>query len=320
MTLVLTRSDVKRLLDYDSCIDAVEAAFRSSAVIPASVMGTHVDGGGFHVKAAGLDRVYAVKTNANFPGNPSARGLPTIQGVLSLHDAVDGRLLALMDSIEITSIRTAAATAVAARHLARKDSKTVTIIGCGIQGRSQLRALRRVRPIERVFAFDVNQSLARSYADEMTADDVEVVAIEDFHDRLDVSDIVITCTPSRAAFLYKADISPGTFVGAVGADSDTKQELSPDLLASSKLVVDVLEQCATIGDLHHALEAGVMRREDVHADLAQILNGDASGRTSDDEIIVFDSTGTALEDVAAAIVVYERAKSQKAGIEVMLGD
>jgi len=130
---------------------------------------------------------------------------------------------------------------------------------------------------------------------------------------------VITCTPSREAFLNRDDISPGTFVAAVGADSDTKQEISPELLASSKVVVDVLEQCELIGDLHHAIAAKVMRREDVYADLRQIVSGEREGRTAPDEIIVFDSTGTALEDVAAAAVVYERAIARKMGIEVSLG-
>jgi ornithine cyclodeaminase/alanine dehydrogenase-like protein (mu-crystallin family) len=119
------------------------------------------------------------------------------------------------------------------------------------------------------------------------------------------ADIVVTCTPSRAAFLEK--VQPGTFVAAVGADSEEKQELAPSLMASSKVVTDVTEQCRTIGDLHHAIDAGAMRAEDVYAELSEIVAGKKRGRDRDDEVIIFDSTGMALQDVAAAAIVYERA-------------
>ena len=325
-TLVLTRSEVRGLLDYRTCIDAVEEAFRaesSNRTLPALVLATHVAGGGFHVKTAGMrgDRFYyATKTNGNFPGNPASNGLPTIQGVLSLHDADNGRLLALMDSMELTMIRTAAASAVAAKYLARADSRTVTILGCGIQGRSQLRALSHVRSIEEVFAYDFNEDIAREYSMGMAAElDCTVTAVKDYHDAVRASDVIITCTPSREPLLRSGDIRPGAFIAAVGADSEHKSEIAPDLLAASKVVVDALEQCATIGDLHHAIEAGVMRRENVHADLADVVNDTKPGRRSDEEIIIFDSTGTALEDVAAAAVVYELAIERDAGIRVDLG-
>jgi ornithine cyclodeaminase/alanine dehydrogenase-like protein (mu-crystallin family) len=114
-------------------------------------------------------------------------------------------------------------------------------------------------------------------------------------------------------------VAPGAFVAGVGADSEEKQELDPALLASSKLVVDVREQCATIGDLHHAIAAGYMRLEDVHAELGEVVAGVRPGRTTDREVIVFDSTGTALQDAAAAAVVYEKALAEGAGLRVALG-
>ena len=131
--------------------------------------------------------------------------------------------------------------------------------------------------------------------------------------------MIVTCTPSRVPLLSAADVPTGAFVAGVGADNEDKQELAPDLMAGSTVVVDVLEQCATIGDLHHALMAGVMRREDVHAELADVVSGRKSGRTSRDEITIFDSTGTALEDVAAAAIVYERAALEGRGTEIRLG-
>jgi ornithine cyclodeaminase/alanine dehydrogenase-like protein (mu-crystallin family) len=261
-----------------------------------------------------------MKINANFPGNPKRHGLPTIQGVIALFDASDGRVLALLDSIEITSIRTAAATAVAAKHLAREDASVVTICGCGEQGRSQLRAIMCVRPVRQVNAFDIDGDRAASYAREMAAElGVSVTAVPGLGAETRDTDIWITCTPAREWFLGRSNVRPGAFIAAVGADNDHKQEIEPELLASNVVIADVLDQCATIGDLHHALAASVMQREDVRAELADVVAGAKPGRLHDDEIIVFDSTGTALEDVAAAAVVYERALAAGAGITIDLG-
>jgi alanine dehydrogenase len=325
-TLLLSRTDVRAHLDMDSCIAAVEAAFQSQAdgaTLPAGVLGTHTPDGGFHVKAAGLTReraYYACKINANFPGNPARHGLPTIQGVVALFDASNGMLLALMDSMEVTTLRTAAATAVAAKFLARTDAHTVAILGCGVQGRSQLRALSRVRQVEHVHAWDGAPNVAARYAREMASElGCEVTASDQYRDVLGRCDVIVTCTASREPLLGADDVSAGTFVAGVGADSENKHELAPDLLARSTLVVDVLDQCARIGDLHHALDAGAMNRERVHAELADVVSGRRPGRRSAGEITVFDSTGTALEDVAAAAMVYERALADGKPRMVSLG-
>jgi ornithine cyclodeaminase/alanine dehydrogenase-like protein (mu-crystallin family) len=308
------------------CITAVEEAFIAHAsghTIPPGVLGAHVQSGGFHVKTAGLATPsrtprFAAKINANFPGNRSASGLPTIQGILALFNADDGRVLALMDSIEITSLRTAAATAVAAKHLAPTGGP-VTIIGCGEQSRYQLRALACVRAVEHVTAIDVDESQANRFA---------VSAKQEHKLKVDVRATVadapratktwITCTSSHDWFLGRAHVAPGSFVAAVGADNPEKHEIEPELLAESAVVADILEQCATIGDLHHALTAGVMRREDVRAELSDVVSGRKRGRHSEDEIVVFDSTGTALQDVAAASLVYERAVATGTGLVVEL--
>lgn len=278
--------------------------------------------GGFHVKAAGLRGsaenrdVYAAKINANFPGNPDERGLPTIQGVIALFDATNGRVLALMDSVAITSLRTAAATAVAAKYLASPTAR-VTLCGCGEQARHQLRALACVRPMDRVWVYDIVQDRARQLAAEMTVSlETDVTAIEHLSDFARDTSIWITCTPSRRWFLGRAHVAPGAFVAAIGADNTEKQEIEPELLARSAVVVDVLEQCEAIGDLHHALEAGVMGRQDVRAQLADVVSGQKDVRRSADEIVIFDSTGTALEDVAAALMVYDRALGGGAGASI----
>lgn len=325
-TLILTAADVQATMTMDDCIAAVErvfVAFARGDVHAPGALGFHVEGGGFHVKvaAADLGRPYfAAKTNGNFPENPTRRGLPTIQGAIVLSDASDGRVLALMDSSEITTLRTGAATAVAARHLARPDSATAAIIGCGIQGRVQLQALTRVLRLERVLAVDADGARAAAFAGEMSAAlGIPVLAAGDAKEAARAADVVVTCTPSRQPLLAAGDLRPGTFVAAVGADHPEKQELDPGVFRSVRVVVDVLEQCLAIGDLHHAVAAGVITANEVHAQLAEIVAGTKPGRTAPDERFVFDSTGTALQDVAVAAVAYERSLAAGRGHRVMLG-
>jgi alanine dehydrogenase len=326
-TLVLTRAQVEGLLGFDECIAAVEAAFRLHAEgksLAPGVLGVRSREGGFHLKAAGLERgrlYFAAKTNANFPDNPRRHGWPAIQGVVVLCDGDDGRLLAVMDSIELTVRRTAAAAAVAARWLARPDAAVVTVCGCGNQGRAHLRALARVLPLRRAYAFDRDAAAARACAEQLSAElRIEITPVADHAEAVRDSDVCVTCTPSRRPFLRKDQVRPGTFIAAVGADSPDKQELEPALLAAGVVVADVLEQCASMGELHHALEAGAITRADVHAELAEVVTGGKPGRRSRDEITIFDSTGTALEDVAAAAVVYEKAVAAGIGLSVAFAE
>lgn len=325
-TLVLTGADVRAALTMDDCITAVErvfVAYASGATPAPGVLGFHVEGGGFHIKvaAADLGRPYfAAKTNGNFPDNPKRRGLPTIQGAIVLCDGSDGRVLALMDSSEITTLRTGAATAVAAKYLARADSAVAAIIGCGIQGRVQLRALARVLPLARAIAVDADPAAASAFADEMSAAlGIAVVAARDAREAARAADVVATCTPSRQPLLGADDLRPGVFVAAVGADHPEKQELDPDVFRVTRVVVDVLEQCLAIGDLHHAVAAGAITPDAVHAQLSEIVAGSRPGRTSADERFAFDSTGTALQDVAVAAMAYERSLAAGRGHSVMLG-
>ena len=247
----------------------------------------------------------------------SERGLPLIQGVIVVCDGENGRLLALMDSIEITILRTGAATAVAAKYLANVGAQTVTICGCGNQGRITLKALMKVRPVEKVYVFDVDKSKAEKFANEL-ADElhVSIKAVNDVGVAVRNSKICVTCTPSRQAFLKLKDVMPGTFIAAVGADSEEKQELEPELLSAGKLVTDLTDQCGNIGELHHALEGGLMTIADVHAEIGEIISGKKPGRTSKEEIIIFDSTGTALQDTAAAAIVYEKAVRKNMGAKM----
>ena len=319
-TLLLTRNDVSALLSIEDCIAAVEQAFSlhgEGKAPPPGVLGIHTHNGGFHIKAGllALDQLYFVaKTNANFPQNPSLNGLPTIQGAILLCDAENGSLLAVMDSMEITILRTGAATAVAAKYLAPPDSENVMIYGCGNQGRITLHALKTVLPLKQAFVYDIDTGKAESFANELSSEiDVTVKAVTEPNKVLPQCDVCVTCTPSKQAYLTSEFVSPGTLIAAVGADSPEKQELDPALMKTNKIVVDILEQCSDFGELHHAINAGFATRQSVHAELGEIVAGQKRGRTSADEIIIFDSTGMALQDVVSAVNVWKKAVNLRKG-------
>ena len=326
-TLLLTRTDVEQLLDLPACIDAVASGFRCVAAGGArsDVLGQAVDGGGFHAKLATLvdaaagDAWFAAKLNANFPENPRRHGLPTIQGLLALFDAHTGTVAAVMDSAALTVLRTAAATGLAARYLANPLAESVTIIGCGAQAGAQLAAVCAVRPIRRVTAFDVDEAAAQRFA--VTAAErlrLEGMAAPALSAAACASEIIVTCTPSRQPFLRPEHVRQGTFIAAIGADNEEKSEIHPELMARAVVVVDNLRQSATIGDLHHALRAGAMQESDVRAELSQLIVDPSLAEYDPDRITVFDSTGVAVEDVAAAVLVYARACERGVGRAIAL--
>jgi ornithine cyclodeaminase/alanine dehydrogenase len=316
--LCLSRSEILGLLSLPDCVQAMEEAFRAHAegrALAPALMHTEADGGEFHVKGGGLrlDRTwFALKANGGFFGNQARHGLPNILGLILLFDGSNGRPLAVLDSADITALRTGATTALAARYLARADAATATICGCGRQGTIQLKGLLEARPsLRKVYAWDRVPEAAAAFA--AGAWGVDVVPVRHLAGAVADSDVVVTCTPAKGAFLAKELVRPGTFIAAVGADSPDKQELEPALVASAKLVVDVLEQCASVGELHHALAAGLMTAGDVHGELGEIVAGRKPGRTGDQEIIVFDTTGSALQDTAAALAVYRKALARGVG-------
>jgi ornithine cyclodeaminase/alanine dehydrogenase-like protein (mu-crystallin family) len=327
-TLVLTRADIAQLMTPADYRASVAEAFRALALgkaFSAPPLHLPAEHGGFHAKGALLhtaDGSYAaVKVNGNFPGNPERNGLPTIQGAIVLSDARNGALLAVMDSMEVTLRRTAAATALAARYLARPDSATLAVCGCGEQARAQLAALSDELRLRRVVAWDANPRAAEEFVRELSTNRrFEAVAASDLGAATRASDVIVTCTTSRQPFLDAAHVREGTFIAAVGADSPDKSEIAPPLMARAKVVVDVLEQCLAMGDLHHAVAAGVMTADDVYATLAELAADRKPGRENDHEVTIFDSTGTAIQDVAAAVRIWERAKARRTGLVRQFGE
>jgi alanine dehydrogenase len=253
--------------------------------------------------------------NSNFPGNPGKLNLPTIQGAIAVFNADNGTLLALMDSIEITIVRTGAATGIASKYLSKKNAEVITIYGCGNQGLISLHAIAASRNLKTAYLYDTNRSQAEKLSKHLAESrkNIKVNIVDDVRPAMKESDIIVTCTPSRTPIIDLDDIKPGTFIAAVGCDSDDKSEIHPRLICASKVVSDFTEQSAAFGDLHHAIKEGLVTKSHVHAELGQIIAGQKSGRENDDEIIVFDSTGTALQDVAAASIVYERALAKGVG-------
>ena len=324
--LLLTGADVVRLLSPRDCIDAIAATLRShehgQSHGPASA-GLTLPAGSVHAKLAAIHdegRLFVVvKSNVNLPGNFERTGRPTIQGVLLLFDGDTGEPLAIMDSIAVTSIRTAAVAALAAEHLAARAAHTITIAGCGEQGEAQLRAMSIVRPLTRAFAFDIDAAKAMAFASRMSAElGVRVDVADDLAAAIRASDICVTCTTSTTPFINENHLHPGLFIAAVGADNPGKQEIAAAALGKSRVVVDSLSACASSGDLHHAITAGVMTESDVDGELSAVVAGKIAGRANADDVFIFDSTGTALQDVAAAVVIYRRALAASVGASLVL--
>ena len=317
--LLLSRRDVARLMRPADYLVAVESVFRADKLGTAHApppMHIQGDGGGFHAKGARYDAPHpyvALKLNGNFPSNVERTGLPTIQGAILLCDARTGSMLAIIDSIEITLRRTAAASALAARYLARPDASSLCIIGCGSQAIAQAVALSEILPLCRCLAYDLDRRQAERFAHELTQQPGMSCCVADSIGEATSADVIVTCTTARSPILTRLDVAPGTFIAAVGTDSPDKNEIAPTLMAAAKVVADVLPQCAEMGDLHHAIAAGAMALANVHADLGELVTGTKSGRMDDAEITIFDSTGTALQDVASAALAYERAIATGAG-------
>jgi len=324
--LLLSRSVIARLATTRDYLDAMQAAFADLAHGRFEVPQVgHVPGigGMFHIKSAqrgGSPALATIKVNGNFPGNVVRRQLPTIQGFVALLDAECGCVLALMDSIEITARRTAAATALAAKYLAKPGSRTLAMIGCGVQAAYHVEALLDVVPIESIAFCDPRDDATRGFAARMLEMGLRTRRVGDARTAVRSADIVVTVTTSTRPLLGLADICPGTFVAGVGADNPSKHELAADLLKASRVVVDSLAQAAAMGDLQHAIKDGAMQAGDVHGELAQLAGGLIPGRAHGDEQWVFDSTGLSIQDLAAASMLYERARTAGGVPQIQLGN
>ncbi|HYV86479.1 MAG TPA: ornithine cyclodeaminase family protein [Patescibacteria group bacterium] len=329
--LLLREPDIRRLLDPRVCLSAIEAAFAAystgRADLPAVIqLNVPERQGEIHVKAGHLHGgpVFAVKIASGFPGNP-ALGRPASGGLVIAFDAATGAPAALLlDNGYITDLRTGLAGAVAARHLSRKDASIAAVIGSGAQARHQARALLLVRDLREVRVFGRDAGRAAACVAELAADAAfagrcRVTRAETAEAAARGADIVITATSSRTPVLRDAWIGPGVHVTAVGSDQADKQELEPELVArADRLVADSRAQCLRIGEIHHAIAAGLIGADAIDAELGELAAGLAPGRRTDDEITLADLTGVGVQDVAAAGVVLARARADGAGERIAL--
>ncbi len=319
-TLILTENDVKRVLTMRETMEVVERAFELHAKgmtqMPPKVYLTF-EKGDLRAMPAYLDGKAGVKWVNSHPENPR-RGLPTVMAVLIYNDPETGFPLAVMDGTHITNFRTGAAGGIAAKYLARKDSRIFGFVGCGRQAYTQFLALREVFNIELVKAYDVVERNAERFAKfcEGFGVSAEVCDAKNACD----CDVLTTTTPSRKPVVKSEWIRSGTHINAIGADAPGKQELEEEILLRAKIVVDDLEQAMHGGEINVAVSKGILRREDIYATLGEVVAGMKRGREDEDEITVFDSTGLAIQDIAVAGLVFRRAKEMDVGLEIKLFD
>jgi alanine dehydrogenase len=237
---------------------------------------------------------------------------------LLLVDAVMGRPLAVMDSIALTAIRTAAAAMLAARFGARKQSKVAAVIGCGAQAGYQAESLLACFPIAEIRVFDIDETRTRAFAATIASDAARAITASSISEAVDGADICITCTTSKQPVLTEAMTLAGCFVATMGADNPEKCEIAPALMARARILADDIEQCAAGGDLAYALRAGAVSRDRVHADLAALAARQKNGRDTSNELVIFDSCGSGVQDVAAAWLAYQTARANGLGTRFSL--
>lgn len=325
--LILTRHDVAALLNMADALSAVEEGFRRLAlgdvVMPQRAATPVAPHGGLHLTmpafVAGNPGTLAVKVVTVYGGNGARFGLPTIQGVLLLHDARNGQLLAVMDAEHLTAVRTGAASGVATRHLARPDAQTALIFGTGALAPHQLAAVCAVRPIRRALVVSRSGTRDADFCTRMTQElnlPVEPVravpaAVEA---AVEAADVICTTTNAAEPLFDGAWLRPGTHINAVGAYTRTMRELDSATIARSRVFVDRAEAAqAEAGDIVIPLAEGAIGPQHVAGELGQVVAGRIAGRTSPAEITVFKSVGLAMQDAVTAARVYAAAQARSVG-------
>lgn len=326
MALLLKRSDLERLLDVDSVIDAVQRGFADYAAgqvqMPVRTAVRTADPPGVLLVmpcALTAGRVLGTKLVTVYPQNPT-RGLPTIGALYVLSDFETGFPLAVMDAAYITGLRTAAASAVATRFLAREDARTLGIFGTGVQAEFHALAIPAVRPIERILVWGTSPEKARRFAERLQPRCTAVIEPGATLEAVAAADIVVTGTTATQPLFDASAVSPGAHVNGVGSHAPTVRELPADLVARSRVVVDSYEAAfAEAGDILLAIEEGLVTREHIAAELGEIVLGRKPGRQRADEITLFKSCGVAFEDAVTASLAYERAQANGVGQELDFG-
>jgi alanine dehydrogenase len=305
-TLLLDRNAVKSMMRMGDVIKVVEEAFRmcgeGKGKMPAKVY-LSVEQGDFRAMPAALPGCAGMKWVNVHPRNPS-HGLPSVMAVLIYSDPGTGYPLAIMDATEITAYRTGAAAAIASKYLARRDSHTVGVIGAGYQAYTQILAHAELfNPIS-ISASDISKAAVDRLAQSLPHLSIRSCSAQEAAG----CDIVCTLTPSRSPIVKRGWIRPGTHINAVGADAPGKQELEPSILKEAIVVIDDLEQASHSGEINVPIQKGMYSISEIYGTLSEIVAGKKKGRTDIKAITVFDSTGIAVEDIAVAKLLFEKAR------------
>ncbi len=320
---ILNEGELRALVQLDidavACIERAFTALATQAVVLPPILRLDIEAhnGEVDVKTAYVPDIdsFAIKISPGFFDNPKL-GLPSVNGLMVLFSAKTGLVEAvLLDNGYLTDIRTAAAGAVAAEHLSRKNAATAGIIGAGVQAGLQLQALTLVRPIERAKVWARDAAKAAAFAERMSARlGIDVEPVKSTEAAVRSCDIVVTTTPTTEPLIHAEWLSPGQHVTAMGADAEHKNELAPAIIAAAdRYVCDRREQCARLGELHHALDAGVVDADTTFPELGEIIAGKSAGRPSAEAITIADLTGTGVQDTAIATFAFGRAVAADAG-------
>jgi len=309
-TLLITRADVESVFGMADAVACVENAFRlygeGKVQMPPKVYITF-EKGDLRCMPVSMPtlKIAGVKNVTVHPGN---RDLPTVMALISLADPETGFPLAVMDGTYLTSLRTGAAGGVAAKHLARADSRVAGMVGTGRQAQTQLEALLITRPgIQKVVAYDINSDSAKAFCEWCGERlKVEAAPASKVEEAVRAADVLVTTTPVRQPIVRDEWVRPGTHINAIGADAPGKEELDPAILKRARVVVDNWEQASHSGEINVAVSKGAFARKDVVADIGEVVTGKVKVRRSDADVTVFDSTGLAVQDVACATEVLRR--------------
>jgi len=323
-TIILDQRTVKKLVDMKQSIRYIEEAFceyaQKKAQMPAKIyLDLKKYSGDFRAMPAylaGLDSCTLKWVNVH-AGNKRI-GLPTVMGIIILSDPKNGFPLAVMDGTYATSLRTAAAGAVAAKYCANKNSSAVGLVGCGAQARTQLLALRTLFKVKEVRVWGHKPPLIREFIKQMKIRKECMIAAKTIEECVGGCDIVVTTTPSRRPLVKRQWLKQGVHINAIGADAPGKQELDPAILKNAKIIIDDWEQARHSGEINVPLHKKLISKKNIYASISQIVFGQKKGRLRKEDCTVFDSTGLAIQDVAIATLIYKTALKRKAGRKLNL--
>lgn len=248
------------------------------------------------------------------PDNPK-KNLKTVMASIILNDLKNGMPVALMDGTYVTAIRTGAAGAVATKYLARPDAKTLGIVGAGEQAFTQIVCINAVKKMKEIYVYDLNPARIKALAARLKKEGINITAAESLKQAVQ-QDVVVTTTPSRKPIIKREWILPGTHINAIGADAEGKEELEPAILKDAKVVIDDWAQASHSGEINVPVHEGLIKESDIHGGLGDIVAKKIAGRSNNEEITVFDSTGLGVQDLYTAVLVYKTALLKKIGKKI----